>query len=513
MASPEYKIPLRSVTIVVLALLSLGIHLTVNYLGGYGYFRDELYYIACSRHLAVGYVDQPPLSIFFLSLARIFLGDSVFAIRLIPAIASALSIVVLCMLVRKLNGGRTAAVIASLSFIASGQLLAFHAYYSLNSFDILFWLLAAYVLVLLADRATDKTWVLLGLILGLALLNKTSAIWLGAGIGASLLLTRLRGHLKTRGPYLAAGTALLLFSPYILWNVAYGFPHLEFMRNAVSGKYSSLTRSRFVVDQFMNMNPPIVLMALLGLCWYLISKEGRRFKFLAVIFITVFAILLLNPHTKSEYIAAAYPILLAGGGVMAERLGRRWGRAVPLGLGALLVLSGLAAAPFALPVLPVETYIRYARVWGVTPSTPENQQLSELPQFFADMQCWEELARDVSKAYLSIPGEERLTTVALVGNYGEAGALELFSRKYPLPRVISTHNSYWFWGVGDTNITTFIRLGGSKDSYSKNYGAVELAGVHTCRYCMPYENNLSIFVARQRRRPIEQVWGESKHFE
>jgi hypothetical protein len=496
-----------------MALLSLGIHLLANAVGGYGYFRDELYYLACSRHLAAGYVDQPPFSIFLLALTRLLLGDSVFAIRLIPAITSALSVGVLCMLVRRLNGGTTASVIASLAFIASGQLLSFHAYYSMNSLDIFFWLLAAYVLTLIAERATSRRWALLGVVLGLGLLNKTSVLWLGAGIAAGLLLTGLSAHLKTRGPYLTAMTAMAFLSPYVFWNVANGLPHLEFMRNAASGKYSELTRARFVVGQLLPMNPPTVLVALLGLSWYLLSNEGRRHKYLAIVFLTVFGILLLNPHSKPEYIAAAYPVLLAGGGVAVERLGQRWGRGVPLATGSLLVLSGLAVAPFAMPVLPVETYIRYADMWGVAPSTPEKKELAELPQFFADMQCWEELASDVSKVYLSLPAEERQTTVALVGNYGEAGALELFARKYPLPRVISSHNSYWFWGVGDTNITTFIRLGGNKDNHSKNYGDVVLAGVHTCRFCMPYENDLSIFVARQRRRPIEQVWAEVKHFE
>jgi hypothetical protein len=197
---------------------------------------------------------------------------------------------------------------------------------------------------------------------------------------------------------------------------------------------------------------------------------------------------------------------------MVERLARRWGRGVPLALGAVLVVAGIVVAPIALPVLPVETYIRYADMMGVSASTPEQLQLAELPQFFADMQGWEELAQDVSKEYLSIPAAERTTTVALVGNYGEAGALEQYARKYPLPRVICAHNSYWFWGVGDTPITTFIRLGGKKDDHVKKYADVTLAGVHTCRYCMPYENNLNIFLARQRRRPIEEVWGEAHSF-
>jgi hypothetical protein len=495
-----------------MSFVSFGIHLLANLLGRYGYFRDELYYLACSRHLAAGYVDQPPFSIFLLALARTFLGDTVFAIRLIPAVVSGLSVAVLCGLVRKLNGGPTAMAIASLAFIGSAQILGFHTYYSMNSLDILFWLVAAYGLVLLAERPTAGRWVLLGLVLGVGLLNKTSVIWLGAGVGASLLLTNFRGHLKTPGPYLAAATALILFSPYVVWNVVHGYPHLEFMKNAAAGKYSELTRSRFLVDQLVNMSPPTVLVALLGLCWYLFSDEGRRYRFLAAVFLTVFGILFLNSHSKSEYIAAGYTLLLAGGGVMVERMGRWWGRGVPLAFGALLVASGIVVAPLALPVLPVETYIRYARMLGLSPSTPEKLQLAELPQFFADMQGWEELAQDVSKAYLSIRAEERTTTVALVGNYGEAGALELYARKYALPRVICAHNSYWFWGVGDTPITTFIRLGGKQDDYGKSYGDVTLAGVHTCRYCMPYENNLSIFLARQRRRPIEEVWGEAHTF-
>jgi hypothetical protein len=505
--------PSSAATAVVMALLSLTIHLLVNGFGGYGYFRDELYYIACSKHLAAGYVDQPPLSIVGLALTRALLGESVFAIRLVPGLASAISVAALCLIVGKLGGGRTAMVTASLAFLASGQLLGFHAYYSMNSLDILCWLVAAAVLVCIAEHATTTRWLLLGLVLGLGLLNKTSVLWLGAGIAASVLVTSLRTHLKTRGPYMAAATALALFSPYILWNLANGNPHLEFMKNATAGKYSSLTRSGFVVDQILNMNPLTVLVALLGLGWYLLSVEGRRFNFLGVVFLVVFGILLGNPHSKPEYIAAAYPLVLAGGGVMLERLGEWSGRWLPLAVGALLIVSGVVVAPLGLPVLPVEMYVRYTQALGVRPSTPENKQLAELPQFFADMHCWEELARDVSAVYLAIPESERPTTVALVGNYGEAGALELFAKKYALPRVISAHNAYWFWGVGDTNITTFLRLGGSADDYTKNYGSVVLAGVHACRYSMPYENNLNIFVARRRVRPIEQVWAAAKHFE
>ena len=129
------------------------------------------------------------------------------------------------------------------------------------------------------------------------------------------------------------------------------------------------------------------------------------------------------------------------------------------------------------------------------------------------MHGWEELARDVSAAYLTIPEAERKTTVVFVTNYGEAGALELYAHRYPLPRVICNHNSYWMWGVGATPITTFIRLGGKREDYFESYDNVTAAGVHHCRYCMPYENDLGIFIARKRKVPIEKAWPGYKHFE
>jgi hypothetical protein len=261
------------------------------------------------------------------------------------------------------------------------------------------------------------------------------------------------------------------------------------------------------------MNPVTFLVALPGLWWCLFDRDGMRHRVLGVAFLTVFAVLLANPHTKAEYVGAAYPPLFACGGVAISRLSPRW-RAICISvIGGLLVVTGAVLAPLAMPILSVKGYIAYAKRLGVAPSTPEHLRLSELPQFFADMHGWEELASDVSAAYRTIPERERSTTVALVGNYGEAGALQLYADRFPLPRVICTHNSYWLWGVGATPITTFIRLGGKREGYFEKYSDVTLAGVHYSRYAMPYEDSLGIFIARGRRVPIEQDWPNVKHFE
>ena len=497
-----------------MGVLAFAVHIAAIALGGYGYFRDELYYIACSKHLAAGYVDQPPLSIFVLAGAARIFGDSVSAIRLVPAILSGVSAALVGLLARRMGGGAPAMALASLAFIAAPQILGFHAYYSMNSFDIMFWLLAVHALLSAAERGGLHHWLLLGLVLGLGLLNKTSVLWLGAGVAAAILLSGpLRRQLATPGPYVAAALALALFTPFIIWNARHGWPHLEFMHNATEGKYSSLTRARFLADQFLGMNPFTYLVSLPGLAWCLAHRESRRWRPVGIMFLTVLAVLLTNRHTKSEYIAAAYPMLFAAGGVAVELLRQPWRAAAVWILTGLLVVSGAILAPLAMPILPVETYVGYARALGMAPSTAENLELADLPQFFADMHGWEELAQDVSKTYLTIPEAERRTTVALVTNYGEAGALELFARHYPLPRVICNHNSYWLWGVGPTPVTTFIRLGGDRDDYLKTYGDVVSAGVHTCAHCMPYENNLGIFIARDRRVPIEIAWPKYKHFQ
>ncbi len=499
-------------TVVSLALLAAGVHVAANALGGYGWFRDELYYAACSRHLAAGYVDQPPFSIFVMAAVRSLFGDSLFAVRLVPALASGLSTALVCLLVRRLGGGRAAMLLASLSFLAAPHLVAFHSFFSMNALDILLWLLAAHALLGVIESRTPRAWLWLGLVLGVGTLNKISILWLAAGIAAAVVLTDLRGQLRRGGPYAAALLALLIFLPFVVWNAQHGFPHLEFMRNATAEKYASLTRARFLADLFRNMNPFTLLVTLPGLGWCLLDREGRRFRALGIAFLTVLAILIANAHSKSEYAAAAFPTMFACGGVALERTARRARRIVVPAVVAALAVTAVVNAPFAMPVLPVETYARYARALGVKPGNPEAKKMGEIGQLFADMHGWEELARDVSAAYLTIPEAERRTTVAFVNNYGEAGALEMYAERYPLPRVICNHNSYWFWGVGPTPVTTFIRLGGAREEYFESYADVTAAGVHRCRWAMPYESDLGIFIARERKVPIEQAWAGYKHF-
>ncbi len=495
-----------------LSLFTLALHLAVNAFGGYGIFRDEYYYIACSKRLAAGYVDQPPLSMFLLALSRTLFGVSQFALRIFPAIAHAGTVLLAGIIARRLGGRRTAITLACLATALAPIFLGMASIYSMNAFAFPLWGLSFYLVIRIIENSRPKFWLLLGVVMGLGLMNKVDFLWFGLGLALALILTSQRRHLATPWPYAAAGIALALFSPFILWNAAHGFPHLEFIRNATAGKYSGLSRLDFVAGQAVLMNPVSLALWIPGLYFLFFGKEGKRWRSLGVIFATAFLVLLANAHSKAEYLAPAYIILFAAGGVALEnwasRPRRRW--AVSVGTAAFLV-STVVFLPMFLPVLPVQSYVRYAAAIGAKPSTSESKQLSELPQYYADMFGWEELARDVSAVYLSLPESERASTVVFARNYGEAASIEYWAAKYPEPRVISTHNNYWFWGY-PKDIRTVIVLGGNEDEARRTCGDVTLATTHTCRYCMPYENNLPIFVCRGLRVPPAEIWSGKKDF-
>jgi hypothetical protein len=270
----------------------------------------------------------------------------------------------------------------------------------------------------------------------------------------------------------------------------------------------------FLSGQALNLNPVNMLIWVPGLFYLLFSRWGRRYRALGIIYAAAFVVLLVNPHSKAEYLGPAYTMLFAGGGVAIERWAARGRRGwAVVSIAVLSALTSLIMLPFAVPVLPVETFIKYQSASGMKPSTAEGLRLSELPQFYADMFGWEGLARDVSAVYQSLSEAERTSTVVLARNYGEAGALEYYASKYPLPRVICTHNNYWIWGYPEDGFWTVVVLRGAEEDYKKSCDEVTLAAVHTCRYCMPYENDMPIYICRGLRVSMAEIWKREKHFQ
>ena len=501
-----------SAILVYLALAKLVLHLVTNFWGGYGDFRDELYYIACSNHLDVGYVDQPPLSIYILALNRWLFGDSLFALRLLPAVSGSFTVLLTGLMAREMGGGRVAQALAAIACIVSLGFIAMSTFYSMNCLDVLFWTLAAYTVIRLVRDGKARHWVFLGLVLGLGSLNKVGVLWLGGGVFVGTLLTPQRRWLRTPWPWLGGTLAFMLFSPYIIWNLNHDLAHLEFIRNATAGKYSSLSSLTFLIGQVMVQNPVALPIWLAGLWFFFVNRKGRSYQLLGYMYVVPFAILIFNRHSKPEYLSSAYAALFAGGAIAFEHWLSRWPLRWLKPTYVTLLTCGLILAPVVLPILPVETYIRYADALGIKPHSAENKQLSDLPQFYADMFGWEAKAEAVAQIYNRLSPEDKAKCAIFGDNYGRCGAIDFFGKAYGLPPSIGKHNNYWIWGRRDYTGELVIVLGGDLEDKRKAFESVEIAGVSTCNYCMPYENNLRIYVCRNLKKPLRELWPQLKNY-
>jgi hypothetical protein len=511
MRKVRFLFPAELVVPGCMALFTLLLHFLFN--GRYGYFIDEYYYIACTEHPALGYVDHPPLSIAILAVWRGLFGDSLFALRFLPAVAGALTVFLTGLLVKEFKGGRFAQAVACIAVIISPLFLAMHNYYSMNAYDILFWTLAAFLVVRIICDERPRLWIALGVVLGLGLLNKIDVLWLGAGIFLGLLFSKKRKALLKPWPYLAAAIALLLFLPHILWQIANGWPTLEFIHNARALKYQGITRLDFLISMVMEMHPLTVPVWIAGLA-ALLTGHLKRFRLVGIIWLTAFAILFISGKSKAEYLGPAFPMILAAGGVALENFARRraWPVFKPAVIG-LLLLGGAAYAPNYLPILPVEAYIAYSRALGLTPESAEGKQLAGLPQHFADQFGFENMAETVARVYHALSLPDRSKCIIIASHYGFAAAIDFYREKLNIPGAISSQNNYWLWGPGNKTGTVALAVGLPEEVMHRFYNSVTAMDTVRSKYAMPYENNVPVLLCREPLGAVQEIWPAVKHYE
>jgi 4-amino-4-deoxy-L-arabinose transferase-like glycosyltransferase len=496
-----------------LALVKLLVHLLTA--GNYGYFRDELYYIAASEHLSLGYVDFPPFVALATALARATLGDSLLALDLLPALAGAAVVALAGLMARELGGGRFAQGLAALAVLVAPNFLVFGTFISMDAFDQLFWVSTAYVLLLILKRNKPRLWPLFGLFAGLGLLTKLTILAFGFAVLVALLLTPARRHLRSAWPWIGGAIAVAFLAPYAYWNATNGWPTPEFW-GEYGGKVDAASPVEFLVEQIVTMQPPTLPLWLAGLGFYLFAREGRPYRALGWVYVVLF-VLFAVLNTRFYFLAPAYPMLFAAGGVAIERFfgGRgRWRWALPA-YAAVLAISGAVVAPITVvPVLPVETLAKVTGAFGGDAGVQvETRQIAEIPQVFADRFGWEGMTETVARVYERLPPEERSRACVLTGNYGEAGAIDFFGAKYGLPKAISGHNSYYLWGPRGCSGQTVVSVGAPRQRLEGVFGRIERAGTVRCRYCMPDENGLPVYVSRNPKLPFEEAWPRLKHYD
>jgi hypothetical protein len=495
-----------------LAVLNALLHLAV--VRRYGYFRDELYYVACGERLAWGYVDHPPFVAVVARLATSLFGTSLLGIRILPILTGSAVVLAAGLLARELGGRAFAQGLAALCVVAAPVFLFNFHILSMNVFDILFWTLGAWIVARLLRTGNPRLWLAFGALAGVGLLNKWSYLFFGFGVVLGLVLSPARRQLLTPWPWLGGALAGLLVLPHVLWEVAQGWPTLEFIANATANKNVALSPPAFLLEQVLQVQPLTLPVWLGGLVALLISRELRPFRPLGWTYLGALAVLLAQA-AKAYYLSPAYPMLFAAGGAFweswSERAGERWGRWVRIALPTALVLGGAATAPLTLPVLSEDALVRYMARIGVTPSAGERHRLGRLPQHYADMHGWPELAATVARVYHRLPPAERERCLIFGQNYGEAGAIDLLGDRHGLPDALSAHNSYYLWGPRGATGECAIVLGDDAETLSRIFEEVQPVADFRCADCMPYEE-MTIHLCRKPRVTLAELWPRIKSY-
>ncbi|MCB1041611.1 MAG: glycosyltransferase family 39 protein [Acidobacteria bacterium] len=491
----------------IVAMAVIAIH--VIWAPGYGVFRDELYYIASIDHLDWGYVDHPPMVAWLAAVWGSIFGKSYVGFRLLTALMAGATVYVTSLIVKRLDGGWYAQLLATVCVGLAPIYLSLFSIYSMNALDLLVWCILLYLVVSVLQTKDPSYWLWFGAVCGVGLLNKISVGFLCVGLLVGMLVQRQFQHARSPKLWIGAAIAAALFTPHLLWQINHGWPTAEFIENATNFKNIQFAPHTYIQAQVMMLNPLTAPLWIGGLIMLFLRKSWSAFRPLAWAYLATL-ILMLTQAAKPYYLAPIYPILFAAGATYVETWSRHWLRMLAF---ATVVLSGIALMPLAKPILDEDRYVRYAERLGAAPNTEERHELGRLPQFFADMHGWRELAETVAQVYGDLAPDDQAECCIYANNYGDAGAIDYFRGVYPLPPVVSGHNSYWLWGPGSCSGQVLIIIGGEEADHLQTFEQVEPAAIFTCVDCMPYENNQVIWLARNPKLPVPELWPRVKHYD
>ena len=479
-------------------------HILTN--GQYGFHRDELDILMNARQLDWGYVAYPPLTPFVARIGLTLFGTSLVGLRLFSALAQGIVVILVGLMARDFGGGRLAQVTAALAVAISPVALTTGMLIQYMSFDYLWWVLLSFCTVRLLRTEDPRWWLGIGAAIGLGMMTKYTMIFFVAGLVVAVLITSSRRYL--RSPWLWAGVAvaLLIFLPNLLWQIQHDFISLDFL-SAIHARDIEWGRTdNFLTEQlYVAVNPFTLPLWVAGLLFFFLAPAGKRFRPLAWMFLTTFVLMLVT-RGRAYYVGPAYPMLLAAGAAWVESWlhtlsprKARWGQA---GLAALLLVGAVVAVLLIKPVVPINSPL-----WDV---------VVEVSDTTSEMVGWPDLVQQVADIYAGLPVEEQAATAILAGNYGEAGAFDLYGPEYDLPPVISGSNSLWARGYGDPPPETVIVVG-FEGNYARHFFAsCQVAGQVSNQYGVKNEessHHTTIFICRQPRKPWADMWAEMQWFQ
>jgi hypothetical protein len=516
-SEPTHKLRVPSGPVLVLIIVAavLSVHLATA--GRYGHFGDELYFMACAEHLDWGYVDQPPLIAVIAWLVRHLLGTSVFAVNVVPALASSATVWLTGQIAREMGGGRFAQCLAALCSACAGTYLAMGHLFTMNVFEPLIWMGCILFVIRMIRGGNMRLWAWAGLLAGIGLENKYSIAFFGASSVAGLLLTPQRRIFASRWFWVGVLLAFAIFVPNLLWNVNHNWPFLELMRNVrVHQRDAVLSPSEYLWTQIIEMNPLTALVWLPGTFYLLFSRHLRDFRYLGWAFVFLQSTMIVL-HGKDYYAAPVYPIVFAAGAIAlndyARKFGWRWIKCV---VPVLILVSAAIMLPAAVPIFPIDEFAGYwhgfERLASIQPD--EKVMVTEpIPHNYSWSVGWEEMTAAVARSYYSLSPEERKHTAVWADDFGAAGAIDYFGPRYGLPKAISGHQNYWLWGPRDYSGQTMILVATPESAAHRYFEEVTIVATLNNAYAPPWENRPILLCRKPRFASLAAIWPDVKSWE
>jgi len=495
-----------------IALAMLIFHIYFN--NRYGYFRDEFDYIACARHLAWGYVDQPPLLPFLARISLAVLGDTLRAIRFLPALASSLLVVQTALIAREFGGRRFALLLSAITIVVAPQYLSNGSLLGTNCLEPNLWMGCAYFAILAINRDNPRYWLWFGVIAGLGLLEKYSIALFGFGIVIGLLLTEQRRFFLNKWIWLGGLAAFLIFLPNLLWNLHYDWPFLQLIHNIRGeGRDVVLPAGQYFLQQTLLVNPLSAPIWLIGLFALLFSARLKAYRFLGWSYLVCYSVFFAL-HGKNYYLAPIYPMLLASGAVIIDsafdRPRLKW---LKPAIAIVLLVNGAYLAPVVVPILSPDAFINFMKYLPFKlPVMEHSHARAALPQWYSDQFGWEEIVAETAKAWARIPANERSSCAIFAQDYGQAGAIDFLGRKYGLPPALSGHQTWFIWGPRGYSGDCLIVLDDRRERLEQLFRHVEYVGTSADN---PYalEKNVDVFICKGAKfGTLTEIWPKLKRW-
>jgi hypothetical protein len=439
----------------ILIFVAIKIGLNLLAISHFGFQRDELLHLALGDHLDWGYKEVPPFIALLAKISTTFFGDSVFATRVFSTLAGGLIIWFTGKIVLELGGRKFAIALACLALIFSPAFAASDYLFQPVVFDQLWWVLTVYLLLRYLNTSQPKYVCLLGVIIGIGLLTKYTMAFFAIVLLLGLLMTKQRRVLWSKHILIAALIAIVIFLPNILWQFRHHLPLVTHMKNLREEQLNYIKPSDFIKQQLL-INGIALFVWLSGLLFLLFSSTLNKFRFIAFAYLLVF-IFLLEMNGKDYYLFGAYPMLFAAGGYCFEQ----WlkGKAMRIMALSFFTLPNLLLFPLALPFLSLDQTLAAFKFVHLAP-TWEDQKQHPLSQDYADMFGWDEMGEKVEWAYTGLSPDQQKHTQVYADNYGEAGAVYHYGKKYHLPEVASLNSSFTLWAPDSLNARYIIYVDG-----------------------------------------------------